>query len=147
MGDKSRRDPSAIETIAVTFEDLISALEFNKQQPKNAVLRVTPPFHGRMRARLHIEQSGEYEQLQSPDPIHIAPSDLLDTTAIPPYPNAEQTRAAVDEQTGGYAVDEHYSIHVETLEDWRRAVRDAVQESTAIRTPAGSMDVSIALLE
>ncbi|MFB6149633.1 MAG: hypothetical protein ABEJ48_08210 [Halobacteriales archaeon] len=144
--DGNGGDPTDIRTVAVRFEDLVSALEFNEQQSGTAVLRLTPPFHGRMRARLHVEQPGEYSDLAGPTPIHLPPRTFLEAASLPAYPSAEQTRRTVEDQPGEYTVDEHYDTHVESLEGWRAAVRDAVLDSTTIRTAAGATEITIRLL-
>ena len=69
-------DPTVIDTLAITAEDLIAALEANARRDAGAVLRVTPPFSGRMRARLHLAGAeGGYDD--TPRPIHIPPQRLL----------------------------------------------------------------------
>ena len=45
--------PDRIRSIAVHREDVANALEATLRSDREVVLRVTPPFSGRMRARLH----------------------------------------------------------------------------------------------
>src|SRR6056297_3579117 len=52
-------EPSAIRSVAVTRADVVTALESNLRSDGRTVLRVTPPFSGRMRARLHEMGTGE----------------------------------------------------------------------------------------
>ena len=47
-------NPTVIRSVAVTTADVVAALETNETTSKRAVLRVLPPFNGRMRARLHL---------------------------------------------------------------------------------------------
>ena len=49
-------DPSAIRALAIHAEDLLAAAEADARGGPRTVLRVTPPFSGRMRARLHVVQ-------------------------------------------------------------------------------------------
>ncbi|WP_311173190.1 hypothetical protein [Halobellus ordinarius] len=46
-------DPRRIRALAVTTEDVVDAFEASVRGGRELVLRVTPPFSGRMRARLH----------------------------------------------------------------------------------------------
>lgn len=46
-------DPRRIESLSVTESDVIDALEAAARSDRDIVLRVTPPFSGRMRARIH----------------------------------------------------------------------------------------------
>ena len=46
-------DPRRIESLAVTESDVIDALEATARSDRDIVLRVTPPFAARMRARIH----------------------------------------------------------------------------------------------
>jgi hypothetical protein len=46
-------DPRRIESLSVTESDVIDALEAVARSDRDIVLRVTPPFSGRMRARIH----------------------------------------------------------------------------------------------
>jgi hypothetical protein len=44
---------SDVRVVTVTTEDAVAALEANLRGDRGLVLRLTPPFHGRQRARLH----------------------------------------------------------------------------------------------
>lgn len=131
-----------IRSIAVTTADVVSALELNQTSSDHAVLRVTPPFEGRMRARLHIEQDG-YDR--EPRPIHIEPSALV--TDLPDYPRpgetADELRADPEET---YTVDRHHDYHTETVEQWRQRVPGAVRDRVTLDTPAGPHEVELSLL-
>lgn len=136
-------EPTVINTVVVTAEDLASALEAKRTSGKQAVLRITPPFSGRMRARLHVVGAEPYEQ--KPEPIHIEPETLVDD--IPPYPQPADTedelRADPDRE---YSVDTHHEYHARVVEEWRKAVPAAVEEHASIETPAGSVTVDISIL-
>lgn len=137
-------DPAVIRSIAVSVGDLVTALETNQTSAKEAVLRVTPPFSGRMRARLHIEQETSYSQ--QPEPLHIAPQSLVDDT-LPAYPNPAQTEDELrTDESVEYSVERHHARHKEAVEQWRAEVPDAVKECTIIETSEGEQEVSISLL-
>lgn len=136
-------DPTSIHTIVVTLEDLVSALELRLTSEKEAVLRVTPPFSGRMRARLHVELEAEYSH--QPRPVHIDPETLV--TGLPPYPRPAETedelRADPDWE---YSVEAHREYHARAVEQWRDQVPATIGAETAIETPDGPTTVTIAVL-
>ncbi|WP_436933734.1 hypothetical protein [Halovenus marina] len=74
-------DPTVVSVVVVRAEDVVTALETNVTSGEHAVVRLTPPFSGRMRARLHVER-GAYDE--TPRPVHIDPETVLDDP--PPYP-------------------------------------------------------------
>lgn len=128
----TERDPTAIRSLAVTVEDVVTAMELNQSTPRRAVLRVTPPFSGRMRARLHVATAAGDDN----ETLYIEPSALVGPDA-PPYPNAVDTEQELrDDPTETYTVDRHHERHVDAVADWRRAVADAIRERATIHTPA-----------
>lgn len=123
-------DPTVIRSVAVTVEDVVTALELNRSTPREAVLRVTPPFSGRMRARLHVVTVADDDET-----IHIDP-DTLVGPAAPAYPSAADTEKQLrTDPTETYTVERHHEHHVDALADWRRAVVDAIQETATIHVP------------
>ncbi|MXR52847.1 hypothetical protein GRX03_14685 [Halovenus sp. WSH3] len=137
-------DPTEISTVVVTAEDLTSALETNRTSGQHAVLRITPPFSGRMRARLHVELDEEYEQ--EPEPIHVEPRTLV-ADSLPPYPRPAETedelRADPDRE---YTVERHHEYHASVVERWRQRVPDAVKSTATIETAAGPTDIEVSVL-
>jgi len=132
-------DPSAIRSLAISAEDLLAAIEADARGDTRTVLRVTPPFSGRMRARLHVVQ-GEAE----PETVHIPPDTFLEATA-PAYPTPDKTadelRAAETEQ---YSVERHREYHEQRVGEWRTELLDCVVSST---TPAEvGHEVSVSVL-
>jgi len=138
----SEGDPTMIRSIAVKTADVVSALELNQTSDDHAVLRVTPPFSGRMRARLHVEQDG-YDR--EPRPLHIEPGTFVaDPPAYPrPGETADELRADPRET---YTVDRHHDYHAEAVEQWRQRVPGALCDRITLDTPAGPHDVDVAVL-
>ena len=136
-------DPTAIRSIAVTLDDVVTALEATLRSPQETVLRVTPPFSGRMRARLH--EGGAREFVGEGDPVHIDPDILVEDA--PPYPEPSETedelRAAEDVE---YTAKRHRERHVEAVEEWREAVRSSIADSVELETPSGTHEVEVKTL-
>jgi len=149
MGDESR-DPRVIRSVAVTAGDVVTAVESHHQRDERVVLRVTPPFSGRMRARIHVV-SGDREaavegQTGESVPVHIDPLTLLDDEA-PPYPRPGDTEDALRRDPDvEYTVDRHHDRHREALERWRDHVPDHVRDSVTVETVMGPVTVDVAVL-
>ncbi|WP_415380988.1 hypothetical protein [Halosimplex sp. TS25] len=141
--EEESADPARIRTIAVTAEDVVAALEARIQRDSPVALRVTPPFSGRMRARLH---AGANEYDETPAPVHVSPGALLDESA-PSYPRPANTedRLRADPDVD-YTVERHHERHREAVAAWRERVRDHVRETATIETPDGSHEISISVL-
>lgn len=135
-------DPTVIRSIAVTAEDVIVALEASRRSGTGAVLRVTPPFAGRMRARLHVAGGeGRYDEVR---PLHVPPEDLIDDAA-PPYPEVDETEdeLCVD---GEYDVAEHRERHVDAVRSWREDARSHIVERVVLDTDRGPHPVDVKVL-
>ena len=132
-------DPTDIKSIAISTTDLVSAVEATADGSET-VLRVTPPFSGRMRARLHVVQPDDADDTT----IHIEPDSLL-TADAPPYPTpddtADELRAADDET---YSVDRHRTYHEQRLAEWRESLPGHVVDSTTLTET--DHDVTVSLL-
>jgi hypothetical protein len=134
-------DPSVVRSLAISTEDLVAAIEANRRDDRQTVLRATPPYSGRMRARLHVVQP---EADEADETLHVPPEALLSADA-PPYPDPDETAdelRADDAET--YSVDRHREYHEQRVDDWRASLSDAVVDS--IELPAVGHEVSIALL-
>lgn len=141
--DGESDDPTRIQTLAVTADDVVTALEARVQRDRQVVLRVTPPFSGRMRARLHAGP-GNYDG--SPAPLHISPESFVDESA-PEYPRPADTEDTLRADPAvEYTVERHYDRHQETVGSWRERVRDHFRDTTTVDTPAGTREVSVAVL-
>ncbi|AHB66512.1 hypothetical protein HISP_11080 [Haloarcula hispanica N601] len=130
-------DPTDIKSIAISATDLVAAIEATADESET-VLRVTPPFSGRMRARLHVVQADDDD-----DTVHIEPDSLL-TTDAPSYPTpddtADELRAADDET---YSVERHRTYHEQRLAEWRESLPDHVVDSTTLSDTAHDVTVSL----
>ncbi len=141
-------DPGEIGSIAVTVDDVLAAFEANRQRDAGAVLRITPPFASRMRARLHrTAADGDGTPAGDPAPIRVDPERLLEDAAVSAYPTPDDTgeelRSDPDET---YSRDRHHEYHAAAVEDWREDARDAVVDSVVLHTPAGPTDVAVKAL-
>ncbi len=130
-------DPTAIETVVITIEDLVTALEATLGTGREAVLRITPPFSGRMRARIHLAGADDYDE---PAPIHLDPTTLVEP--CPGYPTAAETAAELDSPDDSYT-DRHEETHTERLAAWREAVRANIVDTAEINTPTGAVVVEV----
>lgn len=134
-------DPTAIRSLAVHADDVLAALEANARRDAGAVLRVTPPFSGRMRARLHLEGRGrEYDD---PEPLHVPPDRLV--AGLPPFPTPDDTEDALRAR-GEYTPERHRERHERAVDGWRRATRARLREVATIDTLAGEHRVSVSIL-
>ncbi|ELZ22247.1 hypothetical protein C475_17083 [Halosimplex carlsbadense 2-9-1] len=141
--DGASDDPRQIRTLAVTAEDVVAALEARAQRDQSVVLRATPPFSGRMRARLHVG-AGEYDE--SPAPLHVDPEALLDDAA-PTYPRPGDTEDELrDDPDVEYTVERHHDRHEEAVAAWRETVLDHVRDTASVETPQGPHEVGVSLL-
>ncbi len=128
-------DPQVIDSIAVTIEDVVAALEANRSANRGAVLRITPPFAGRMRARLHIDGSeGTYDsEIQ---PIHLNPERLVE--AVPAYPTADDTADLTDDD-----LQAHRRRHTDRVAEWRTTVRQRLCEETTVSHNGKTLELRV----
>ena len=116
-------DPRRIRSLAVHRADVANALEATLRSDSRVVLRVTPPFSGRMRARIHRVSDGAGEPAE---PIHVDAADLVDP--LPAYPEVDDTVADHPDAD----VDTRRERHAEAVSEWRTAVREAVGGSVEL---------------
>lgn len=131
-------EPSEIRSIAVSAEDLLAAMEANASGDRRAVLRVTPPFSGRMRARLHVVQDDSDDET-----LHIPPTALLVDDA-PPYPTPDETAdelRADDERS--YSVGNHREYHQRRVEEWRDRLVMSVADTVTLPTVGHEVTISL----
>jgi hypothetical protein len=132
-------DPTAIDRIVVTVDDVVTALETNWRSDSHTVLRITPPFSGRMRARLHRPSPGD----ESSSAVRVDPSALVDDPPTYPDPDATADRLR---DAGTYTTDRHHERHTAAVEAWRGGVRGALVDTVSLSTPAGPHRVEVAYL-
>ncbi len=136
-------DPTVVRALAVTTDDVLTALEANERRQAGAVLRVTPPFSGRMRARLHLD--GTESEYDDPAPLHVPPERFVQ--AVPPFPSPDETEDELRSDPGAtYSPARHRERHEAAVETWRGQVRRALVDETTIETPAGQQTVRVATL-
>jgi hypothetical protein len=121
--DAGSDDPTTVRSIAVTVDDVVTALEASQRADEPAVLRVTPPFAGRMRARLHVV-GGEGEYGDGPRPLHIAPERFV-RDDVPSVPLVDETEDELRRQEA-YSMDRHREFHAAAVDEWRTAVQDGL---------------------
>lgn len=133
-------DPSAIRSLAITADDLVAAVEANTRGERTVVLRVTPPYSGRMRARIHVVQPAEDDD----GTLHLHPDSVLRTSA-PPFPTPDRTEDDLRSATSeSYSVERHRAYHERRVEEWRASLPEYVVDRVAV--PAVGHEVRIALL-
>ncbi len=138
-------DPGVVHAIAASAEDVVAAYESTVQPGPDAVLRLTPPFHGRMRARIHVPGDGYRGQ---PEPVHVAAAALVDDDAVPPYPRADDTGDELREDPDAdYSVDAHHDRHRDAVDAWRAAVRDAIRDQAALDLGGTEKRVDVSVLD
>ncbi|ADJ15002.1 hypothetical protein [Halalkalicoccus jeotgali] len=134
-------DPRRIRSIAVTAEDAVSAYEASERSSADPVLRITPPFAGRMRARLHLgdpDDSGA---------IHVAPGDLFDPERLPAYPEPADTEAEIRADPElSYSTELHHDRHVQRVRTWREGATNAFVERLEIDTDEGAHEIEVKVL-
>ena len=139
-------DPKRIRSIAVHREDVANALEATLRSDREIVLRVTPPFSGRMRARLHSFEEGSSVPAERGDTegaatIHIDPRDLItDATA---YPEVDETAVEYPDSD----IETRRERHAEAVASWRTRIRESVVSSVAIEGDDGAVhEVDVTVL-
>ncbi len=133
-------DPTRIRSIAVTVDDVVTALESSERGSRRAVLRITPPFYGRMRARIHLDGAeGTYDGDVAP--VHVPADQFIDDDA-PPYPEVDDTADRLG-AAGDYTTDELRERHVEAVGRWREAVRHHVVDRVTLDTSSGPHTVDV----
>jgi hypothetical protein len=125
-----------IQEVVVDPDDVIEALRFNgraegRKNQRNAVLRISPPFHIKSKAEIFYTESGtHYPPDMSPQPIHISPVVFVE--GLNDRPNRGDMRARCKDEIDN-PTDEELSEWVETeLEVWESDVRRDLPEEADI---------------
>ena len=122
-------DPRRIRSLAVHRDDVVTAFEARERGGGTAVLRVLPPFAGRMRARLHVAEG------KPDDEIHLHPSAFV--ADPPPFPQVDDTEDRL-RAAGEYDLDRHREAHERAVERWRETLAARLRER--ITLPVGSVE-------
>jgi hypothetical protein len=138
----SSSDPSVIRSIAVSIEDVVTALEVNHTGDQQAVLRVTPPFSGRMRARLHVDATSYTGETQ---PFHIPPGRLVEDP--PPYPRPADTEDTLrTDPEEEYTVERHHERHTAAVAEWRDSVSETITDTVTVTVDETQQTLSVTTL-
>jgi hypothetical protein len=134
-------DLTTVRSVAVTRDDVVRALELRERGGPRAVLRVNPPFVGRMRARLHVE--GKEGAYGDPAPVHIAPERLV--RGPPPFPTVDEAEDAL-RAAGEYSLDRQRARHERAVQGWRQTVSIRIVDEVTVETSAGAHQVEVKIL-
>ncbi|WP_424015156.1 hypothetical protein ACOZ35_03915 [Halorubrum xinjiangense] len=142
--------PDRFRSIAVHRDDVANALEASLRSDREVVLRATPPFSGRMRARLHAlgaggngvdgEDAGSADGSDAPAPLHIDPRDLV--ADAPPYPEPDETASEHPDAD----LETRRERHAEAVEAWRERVRERVGSTVEIEVDGEERAVDVVAL-
>ena len=157
-------DPRTVDVLVVHADDVVAALAATAQG-RETVLRVTPPFRGRQRARIHVVENvdgaasapgdagtidGDSEEgvegtdarparrpdgADAADPLHV-PADAFVADDAPSFPRAPDTEPTPADSPE-YDVDEHFERHEDAVADWRTTVQESFVERTRVDAPGG----------
>ncbi|MFC4988765.1 MULTISPECIES: hypothetical protein [Saliphagus] len=126
----------AVRSIAVDPEAVVDAVVYTRENPGTAVLRVTPPFHGRMRARIHV-----FRDAPGRDAAYCRPATLLEEEVLAVYPSPGD---ATEKSDDGDPDDR--ASRVRALEDWRDRAEGAVVERAVLERGDERVRVDVAVL-
>ena len=138
--DRQNGEPTDVVSVAVHVDEVATALETNLRSPERTVLRLTPPFAPRMRARLHRPIAGEYDDRDGVRPIHVDPAALV--SSIPAYPEPDETAAELDADES-YSAESHRERHQRAVDGWRSEVGDRLVDAVELDTESGPHRVDV----
>ncbi|NEU56112.1 hypothetical protein [Halorussus sp. MSC15.2] len=146
-------DPRNVRSLAVAVGDVVTAYEARRRSERRPVLRVTPPFSGRMRARLHDPGPAAQAATEDDDrdtetgALHVPPARFLAEEGVPQYPTPDSTEDALrSDPDTEFSVERHRERHVEAVEAWRTAVGEAIVSSLNLRLGEGTHSVEVKTL-
>jgi len=153
--------------VVVHADDVVAALAATAQG-RETVLRVTPPFRRRQRARIHVpgeetgagpseartRESGESRSAGErvhdehaagdADPVSVPAAAFVDDAA-PSFPRAPETEPAPAESPD-YDVDEHLERHEDAVAAWRAAVPEHFRETVTHEVGGATLAVDVKYL-
>ena len=127
-------DPTAIRSLALSPADAADAYVYSQENPGEAVLRATPPFHGRMRARIHVYHVDDTELTGA---VHVSPAAVIADAVVAAYPDLESTLDDAD------AVDERRERHAEAVAEWQERACESIVDSVTLETEDGPHEVTV----
>ncbi|SDJ44836.1 hypothetical protein [Natronorubrum texcoconense] len=136
MAGEEDDDPTAIRSLALSPADAADAYAYTRENPGEAVLRVTPPFHGRMRARIHVYHLDDTELTGA---VHVAPQVVIADDVVDDYPTLETELEDVDPSE----TDRVRRRHGEAVEAWQKRAREAIVDEVTLETDDGPHPVEI----
>jgi hypothetical protein len=128
-----------IQSLAVTPSDVVDAAVYNRENPGTAVLRVTPPFHGRMRARLHVVHGTANRVSEA---VRLEPDMFLEESVLETYPSLDAEFDDVETTD----TDQIRKRQQEALDQWCDRARDAIRDAIEIETADGPSRVDVTTL-
>ncbi len=138
-------EPSAIRSIALSPDDAVNAYAYSRENPGEAVLRMTPPFHGRMRARIHVYRVDDTELTGA---VHLSPADVIADDVVADYPDLESALVDADADAGANSdeADRIRERHAEAVADWQERAREAIVDAITLETDDGPHRVEVKTL-
>lgn len=135
-------DPAVVQTVVIAAADLVAALESSyRTGDEDAVLRMTPPFSGRMRARLHVQRG---QDVGEPPPVCLRPTSLVEETCpAPPEPDEIEDTLRAD-PVATYTIERHRERYRAALDHWRASVPDHVVRE--VTSPATETEITVSIL-
>ncbi len=134
--EEADRDPTTIRSLAISPDDAVDAFVYGRENPGEGVLRVTPPFHGRMRARIHVYH---VDDAPATGAVHVAPAEVLEDDVVAAYPSLEDELEDADDAE----TERIRERHAEAVEAWRDRARTALVDSVTLETDAGTHRVDV----
>lgn len=134
-------DPRRIRIVVVRADDVVTALEARERSGRRTLLRVTPPFAARERARLHEPvaetiDSSTRDDSDDPRPINLPPETLVRDP--PAFPRPDETADRLREE-GQYDVGTHRDRHADAVERWRATVADRIRGTVTFDLAEGGV--------
>lgn len=137
-------DPGVVETVTVHAEDVVTAAEARMRSDEDAVLRLTPPFHARMRARIHVRQRRADDGGDDPEPVYVLPDAFLGEDC-PSYPEPHETAAEVSTD-GEPDPDRHYDYHQAAVDRWRTEAAGSIRTRVTVDDADRTLSFAVAVL-
>ncbi|SFB87291.1 hypothetical protein SAMN05444422_102502 [Halobiforma haloterrestris] len=129
-------DPSAIQSIAISPDDAVDAYVYTRENPGEAVLRITPPFHGRMRARIHVYRVDDAHVTGA---VHVSAAEVIEDDVLEEYPQLEGELESVDDAEA----ERLRKRHAEAVEEWQERAAEAIVDAVALEVDGERREVEV----